>query len=116
MQDKSINNSFLKYDEFLLEKKWNKEVESSHLENIKYDSDTKILEIEFLNGSVYQYKDVPKNVFQELAEEHGILKRIGRGISKGAKKLIGKETNEGTYGTRFWELIRRGGYEYSKIK
>ena len=49
---------FLKYDEFLLEKKWNKEVESSHLVSMDYDSNTEILEIEFHDGSVYQYSKV----------------------------------------------------------
>jgi hypothetical protein len=119
--------TFLKFDEFLVEnsipnveliteKSWNKEVKSSHLKEMKYDSKTEILEIEFLNGSVYKYSNVPEKVFRDLAEEQNILRKIGSGIVKGAKKLFGKQVEEGTYGTRFWELIRRGGYEYEKIK
>ena len=120
--------SFLKYDEFLIEtastnkhimiieKVRNKNVESSHLKELKYDDDTKILEIEFNNGSKYQYFDVPKKIYQELAEEQNILRKIGAGIAKGARKLFGKQVKEGTYGTRFWDLIRRGGFEYEKIK
>jgi hypothetical protein len=119
--------SFLKYDQFLIEtastnkhnmiveKRWNKSVESSHLKEMNYDDDTKILEIEFNNGSKYRYKEVPKGVYRELAEEQNILKKIGSGIVKGAKKLFGKQVEEGTYGTRFWDLIRRGDYEYEKI-
>jgi hypothetical protein len=120
--------SFLKYDEFLIEtastnkhimiieKVRNKNVESSHLKELKYDDDTKILEIEFNNGSKYQYFDVPKKIYQDLAEEQNILRKIGAGIAKGARKLFGKQVKEGTYGTRFWDLIRRGGFEYEKIK
>lgn len=120
--------SFLKFDEFIiesslsktevliLEKTWTKSVKSSHLKNLKYDNKTQILEIEFLNGSVYEYKKVPEKIFRDLAEEQNILKKIGAGIVKGAKKLFGKQVEEGTYGTRFWEMIRRGDYEYKRIK
>lgn len=48
-------------------------VESSNIVSIGYDSDNETLEIEFLNGSIYQYYDVPEYVFQELmsASSHG---------------------------------------------
>ena len=119
--------SFLKYDEFLIEsatinkhimiteKTYEKSVESSHLKELKYDDNTKILEIEFNNGSKYQYFEVPKKLYQELAEEQNILRKIGSGIAKGAKKLFGKQVKEGTYGTRFWDLIRRGDFKYEKM-
>lgn len=110
-------NDFLKYEEFLLEKKFEKEVKSSHLVDLKYDSETEILEIEFHDGSIYQYEKVPKSVYKELALEKNILQKIGGGIAKGARKLFGKsQVDEGTFGTRFWSLIRRGNYEYKKIK
>ena len=109
-------SEFLKYDEFLLEKKWEKDVESSHLVSMDYDSKTEVLEIEFHDGSVYQYKKVPKSTWRDLSLEKNLLQKVGSGISKGAKKLFGKDTNEGTYGTRFWELIRRGKFESTKIK
>lgn len=111
-----IESSSLKREELVLEKTWSKEVKSSHLKEMKYDSKTEILEIEFLNGSVYKYKAVPEKVFRDLAEEQNILRKIGSGIVKGAKKLFGKQVEEGTYGTRFWDLIRRGGYDYEKIR
>ncbi len=31
-----------------------------------YDAETKILRVEFTNGSIYQYHDVPKSVYEEL--------------------------------------------------
>jgi hypothetical protein len=40
------------------------EVQSSNIKSIGFEDGT--LEIEFLNGTVYQYFDVPQNVFDEL--------------------------------------------------
>jgi len=41
-------------------------VKSSNIESIGYDSKSQSLEIEFLNGSIYQYFDVPQHVFEGL--------------------------------------------------
>lgn len=110
-------NTFLPYEEFLFEKKLEKELNSSHLISIDYDKKTEILEIEFHDGSVYQYQKVPKSVYKEFTLEKGILNKIGGSIEKSARKLFGKsEVDEGTFGTRFWDLIRRGDYEYKKIR
>lgn len=38
-------------------------VTSSNIASIGYDPDSLTLEIEFKNGSIYQYFDVPQNVF-----------------------------------------------------
>lgn len=48
-------------------------VASSNIASIGYDADSQTLEIEFLNGGVYQYFDVPQYVYQELmgASSHG---------------------------------------------
>lgn len=48
-------------------------VESSNLASVFYDSKRKILEIEFNHGGLYQYIDVPKQVFENLlkAPSHG---------------------------------------------
>jgi hypothetical protein len=50
-----------------------KSVESSNLASIGYDAVNKILEIEFNHGGIYQYFDVPENVYAELmnANSHG---------------------------------------------
>lgn len=46
-------------------------VTSSNIREIGYEGQT--LEIEFLDGSVYQYFDVPAHIYQELmaADSHG---------------------------------------------
>ena len=48
-------------------------VSSSNIRSIGYEESTKTLEIEFKQGSVYQYKGVPKNIFENLmnANSHG---------------------------------------------
>lgn len=50
-----------------------KPVSSSNIASIGYDSTTAVLEVEFLNGGVYQYYDVPEYVYHELmaAASHG---------------------------------------------
>jgi hypothetical protein len=48
-------------------------VSSSNLRSVGYDTSTKTLEIEFNNGGIYQYDNVPQSVFQDLmnAASHG---------------------------------------------
>lgn len=41
-------------------------VSSTNVDSVGYDEDSRTLEIEFKNGSIYQYFDVPKNVSDEL--------------------------------------------------
>ena len=48
-------------------------IESSNIESIGYDADSQTLEINFLNGSIYQYFDVPVNIYDDLiaTDSHG---------------------------------------------
>ena len=48
-------------------------VTSSNIASIGYDSETEVLEIEFLAGSVYQYDSVPREEYDGLmlASSHG---------------------------------------------
>lgn len=48
-------------------------VTSSNIASIGYDADSQTLEVEFLNGGVYQYFDVPQHVHQAFmnADSHG---------------------------------------------
>lgn len=41
-------------------------VVSSNISSVGYDSGDMILEIEFKNGAIYQYFDVPEYIFKEL--------------------------------------------------
>jgi uncharacterized protein len=43
-------------------------VSSSNISSIGYDSNTQTLEIEFTNGNIYQYFDVPSAIYEELMQ------------------------------------------------
>ncbi|NSJ90154.1 KTSC domain-containing protein [Coprococcus sp. MSK.21.13] len=48
-------------------------VSSSNVYSIGYDSSSSILEVQFNNGSIYQYSNVPYSIYQGLmsATSHG---------------------------------------------
>ncbi len=48
-------------------------VSSSNLVSVGYDSDSRILEVEFRQGAVYQYSNVPASIHDGLmdAASHG---------------------------------------------
>lgn len=41
-------------------------VSSSNIASVGHDASSQTLEVEFLNGSIYEYYDVPEHVYQEL--------------------------------------------------
>lgn len=65
-------------------------VSSSNLASVGYDSTTNMLEIEFNNGSIYQYFNVPAPVY--------------RGLMQAA-----------SHGSYFDSHIKKGGYRYRKV-
>ena len=48
-------------------------VSSSNIRSIGYDSQSAILEVEFISSDVYQYFDVPEYLYQQFlhASSHG---------------------------------------------
>ena len=42
---------------------------SSNIASVGYDPSRGTLEVEFLDGSIYQYFDVPKNMYDQLMTE-----------------------------------------------
>jgi hypothetical protein len=68
-----------------------KKVSSTSLASVGYDPSQKILEIEFNNGRVYLYQNVPEEIYEQLmsAESHG---------------------------SYFNQHIRDGGYAYRQIR
>ncbi|HLP60968.1 MAG TPA: KTSC domain-containing protein [Candidatus Deferrimicrobium sp.] len=41
-------------------------VSSSNVESVGYDLNTQTLEVEFKNGNIYQYFDVPEAVYNQM--------------------------------------------------
>jgi len=48
-------------------------VNSSNIESVGYEDSSQTLEISFINGGIYQYYDVPYDIYQGLmnADSHG---------------------------------------------
>lgn len=47
-------------------------VSSSNVESVGYDEDSETLEVEFKNGTLYQYFDVPQSAFNGLVNAHSV--------------------------------------------
>ena len=43
-------------------------VSSSNLKSVGYSAEYQTLEIEFVNGAIYQYYNIPKNIYEELMQ------------------------------------------------
>ncbi|WP_428408449.1 KTSC domain-containing protein [Hyphococcus sp.] len=43
-------------------------VASSNIASIGYDTPSQTLEVEFLNGTIYQYYGVPQNLYDQLMQ------------------------------------------------
>lgn len=66
------------------------QVESSNLASIGYDAENEILEVEFNHGGIYQYFDVPENVYDALM-------------------------NASSHGQYFDRNIKKAGYQFQKM-
>lgn len=64
---------------------------SSNLSSVGFDSNNEILEIEFLNGSIYQYFRVPAEIYAGLMSAR----------------------SKGQY---FDAYIKKGNYEFKKVR
>lgn len=65
-------------------------VSSSNLASVGYDSNTQILEVEFLRGGIYQYLGVPPSVYS------GLMAAI-------------------SHGSYLSQYVKNAGYRYRKI-
>lgn len=55
-------------------------VESSNVEKIGYEESTQTLRVGFLNGSVYDYKNVPIMEFEQLKNAQSVGSYLNRNI------------------------------------
>ena len=55
-------------------------VSSSNVESIGYDAETQTLQIRFLNGGVYLYRNVPPMEFEQLLNAPSIGSYFNRNI------------------------------------
>lgn len=47
-------------------------VTSSNIKAVGYDPSTNVLEVEFSSGTIYQYADVPAQVYKDLMEAESV--------------------------------------------
>ncbi len=75
-----------------VEKKMQRQnVSSSNIKSIGYDNSTSVLEVEFLNGNIYQYSNVPERLYVNLM-------------------------NASSHGEYLDAYIKKGGYSYTKVR
>ncbi|EME1463688.1 MULTISPECIES: KTSC domain-containing protein [Serratia] len=55
-------------------------VVSSNIRSVGYDVNDSILEIEFNNGAIYQYFDIPENIYFDLISSDSIGGYLARHI------------------------------------
>ena len=65
-------------------------VNSSMIKSLGYDVSSFLLEVEFTNGKVYQYLDVPSDVYSSLVDSNSV-------------------------GKSFVALIKKQGYEHRQL-
>ncbi|MBK8945396.1 MAG: KTSC domain-containing protein [Ignavibacteriae bacterium] len=68
-----------------------KHVNSSNLKSVGYDNSSNILQIEFLNGGLYEYYNVPESKYNGLM-------------------------NATSHGQYFDQHIKKGGYRFRKLR
>lgn len=68
-----------------------KNVSSSNIKSIGYDESTSTLEVEFLNGNIYQYSNIPESLYINLM-------------------------NADSHGEYLDAYIKKGGYRYTKVR
>ncbi|HYH79977.1 MAG TPA: KTSC domain-containing protein [Longimicrobium sp.] len=55
-------------------------VDSSSLNSVGYDAGKRLLEVEFRNGGVYRYLDVPPDEFEALKDADSVGRHLNREI------------------------------------
>jgi len=58
-------NKILQLADYLAYLRW-MSLPSSNIEKVQYFTDTKILQVEFTSGAVYQYQNVPEEKYQQM--------------------------------------------------
>ena len=57
-------------------------VVSSNVESIGYNERTQILRVKFLNGAIYEYKNVPFIEFEQLKNTSSVGSYLNRNIAR----------------------------------
>jgi hypothetical protein len=67
---------------------WIETPDSSNIARFKYDDKGRVLTVEFKNGGIYNYYDVPKTIFEQMngaASKGEFLARNVKGVFRYAR-------------------------------
>ena len=97
-------------------------VASSNIASAGYDAMTRTLEVEFSNGGIYRYGDVPSDVAWPVIDEVGAwaFAAVATGqatahISRPRIVVIKSQSWEWSVGRYFSAAIKEGGYPFARI-
>ena len=65
-----------------------KDLDSSMIASASYDDDRKVLEIRFRTARVYQYREVPRGVYEELIASDSAGKYFNEVIRNGYDSVL----------------------------
>ena len=74
-------------------------VESSNVKEVGYDAETKVLEVEFKSGGIYQYAGVQPEMFADLLEAESIGRFVAQVVRAGRRGLRIEEKKGGDDGS-----------------
>lgn len=83
---------------------------SSNVYGFRYDPKSGKLKVRFNEGQIYEYDDVPLNVF--LAFKNGAASAKTDGRNMYGEWFRGKNPS---LGASVWEYLRNGGYNYRRV-
>lgn len=86
-------------------------INSSNIYGFRYDPKSQRLLVRFQGGSIYGYNGVPSGIFK--AFQNGAIPAKTTGQNNYGKWWTGKIPS---LGAAFYELIRKGGFEYQRFK
>jgi hypothetical protein len=84
--------------------------ESAVIRRAEYDPKSKKLVVVFNKGSVYEYENVPEEVYRDLLKGSAPAKTEGK--NEYGAWWVGKDPS---IGATFNKLIKQGGYSYQKV-
>lgn len=86
------------------------QLNSSNVYGFQYDPRRQLLRVRFNEGGVYEYDQVPQQIFKLFAQ--GAIPAKTNGRNKWGFWFVGKKPS---LGASMFQLIKNGGYNYRKL-
>ena len=88
-------------------KVWKSDADSSNVNKIKYNDETKELVLEFNSGDIYTYFDIDFDIFKDIFQGNGICRTDG--FNEYGEWWVGKSPS---VGAAVYSILVEGGYSY----